>query len=358
MKPDPPSPQDGVRKIVCLGPTPVGDFVFSLPALHALKHTYPDAELVFIGKQWHAGFLRDRPGPVDRVLVIPPVFPGVSAPPEAEVDPVAAEGFIRAMRAERFDLAVQMFGGGRYSNRLVARLGARVSIGPRADGAPALDRWVAYGAINSRRLTLLEVVALVGASPPPLTCELTVTQADRQQAAAVLPPVPGERVVVLQPGVTDPRRRWPVANFAAIGDPLAGEGAIVAVNGTADEGALVRAVIAAMRHPAIDLTGKLSLCGLYGLFERATLMVSNDTGPLHLALAQGTRCVGIFWLTNLIQALPLRQSLLRAALAVRVHCPVCGAENLTTRCPHDDSFVADVSVDEVAGLVRSLLRTP
>jgi hypothetical protein len=35
---------------------------------------------------------------------------------------------------------------------------------------------------------------------------------------------------------------------------------------------------------------------------------------------------------------------------------VCGAENLTTRCPHDESFVADVSVDEVAGLVRSILR--
>ncbi|MET0981706.1 MAG: glycosyltransferase family 9 protein [Telluria sp.] len=342
-----------MRKIVCLSPTPLGDFVFALPALHALKHAYPDAELVLIGKQWHAELLRDRAGPVDRVLVLPPFFPGVTAEAHARLDPAPADRFVDRMRAERFDLAVQMFGGGLYSNPLVGRFGARLAIGARADDAPALDRWVAYSVINSRRLALLEVVALAGAYLPPLAAEFEVADDDRAQAAEVLPPVPDERLVVLQPGVTDPRRRWPAENFAAIGDMLAGEGATVAVNGSADEAPLVGRVIAAMRHPAHDLSGKLPLRGLCGLLERAVLMVSNDTGPLHLALAVGTRGVGIFWLTNLVQALPLRQSLLRAAMAVRVHCPVCGAENLTTRCPHDDSFVADVTVDEVAALVRS-----
>jgi ADP-heptose:LPS heptosyltransferase len=352
----PPPRLDGVRKIVCLSPTPVGDFVFSLPALHALKHAYPDAELVLIGKQWQAELLRDRPGPVDRVLVLPPFFPGVTAEADAPLDPAPAERFVEAVRAERFDIAVQMFGGGRYSNPLVARFGARLAIGARADDAPALDRWVAYCVINSRRLALLEVAALAGAHLPPLAAEFEVTADDRRQAAEALPPAPDERLVVLQPGVTDPRRRWPAEHFAAIGDMLASKGATVAVNGSADEAPLVERVLAAMHQPAHGLAGRLPLRGLCGLLERATLMVSNDTGPLHLALAIGTRCVGIFWLTNLIQALPLRQTQLRAAMAVRVHCPVCGAENLNTRCPHDDSFVADVTVDEVAGLVRSILR--
>jgi ADP-heptose:LPS heptosyltransferase len=356
MKLQPPLKLDGVRKIVCLSPTPIGDFVFALPALHALKHAYPDAELVLIGKPWHAELLRDRPGPADRVLVLPPFFPGVSAPLDARIDPEPAESFVAEVRAEQFDMAVQMFGGGRYSNPLVARLGARLSVGARADDAPALDRWVAYCNINSRRLALLEVVALVGAHLPSLACEMAVTDDDRLEAARILPMAAGERLVVLQPCVTDPRRRWPAENFAVIGDMLASEGATVVVNGSADEAPLVRTVIDAMRHPAHDLAGRLTLRGLCGLLERANLVVSNDTGPLHLALAVGTRCVGIFWLTNLIQALPLRQSLLRAAMATRVTCPVCGAENVTTRCPHDESFVADVSVDEVVGLVRSILR--
>jgi ADP-heptose:LPS heptosyltransferase len=172
----------------------------------------------------------------------------------------------------------------------------------------------------------------------------------------VLPGEPGERLALLQPGSSDPRRRWPAERFAFVGDALARAGARVAVNGSAAEAPLVRAVLGAMRAPAADLAGRLSLSGLCGLLERAALVVSNDTGPLHLALAIGTPAVGIFWLTNLIEGTPLRQGLLRAALSVRVHCPVCGAENLRTRCPHDASFVADVAALEVTSMATSLLH--
>ena len=58
----------GVRKIAVFRPNAVGDFVFSLSALHALRRAYPDAELVLLGLPWHAAFLADRPGPVDRVI--------------------------------------------------------------------------------------------------------------------------------------------------------------------------------------------------------------------------------------------------------------------------------------------------
>jgi ADP-heptose:LPS heptosyltransferase len=344
-----------VRKIAVLRPNAVGDFVFALPALHALKQAYPAAELVYVGKPWHADFLRARPGPVDRVLVLPPVA-GVGAALDAGIDPLHGERFLDAMRAERFDIAAQMFGGGRHSNPFMARFGARLTVGAKADDAPPLQRWVRYGEPANRRLALLEVAALAGARPAPLGQELAVLDADRCAANAVLAPTRGTPLAVLQPGSTDPRRCWPAARFAAVGDALARDGVQVAVNGTAAEAPLVRAVIEAMRHPAADLSGKLSLGGLCGLIERAQLVVSNDTGPLHLALALGTPCVGIFWLTNLVDGMPLRQSLLRAALSVRVHCPVCGAENRASRCAHDASFVADVTVEEVTSMATSLLR--
>jgi ADP-heptose:LPS heptosyltransferase len=346
---------EGVRKIAVLCPSPIGDSVFALPALHALKHSYPAAELVLIGRQWHLEFLRGRPGPVDRVLVMPPVA-GVGVAADAPVDPALAQGFLQRLRARRFDLAVQMFGGGRYSNPFVAQFGARLAIGAKADDAPPLDRWVRYHELNNRRLALLEVVALAGAGAPPPTRELCVTGADRREAAQALAVEPGRPLALLQPGASDPRRCWPAERFAAVGDALAQAGAVVAVNGTQAEAPLVRAVVAAMRHPAVDLSARLSLRGLCGLIERAAVMVSNDTGPLHLALAIGTPCVGIFWLTNLLSGTPLRQGVLRAALAVRVDCPVCGAENLRTRCPHNESFVAEVPVEEVTNMATSLLR--
>jgi ADP-heptose:LPS heptosyltransferase len=110
-----------------------------------------------------------------------------------------------------------------------------------------------------------------------------------------------------------------------------------------------------MHAPAIVLAGQLSLGGLCGLLARTTLLVSNDTGPLHLGLALGVPSVGIFWLTNLIEGMPLRPSSLHAALAVRTRCPVCEQDNLHTRCPHDASFVDDVSLEQVEALARAAL---
>lgn len=357
---------DGVAKIAVLRPNAVGDFVFALPALHALKHAYPDAELVFLGKAWHAAFLERRPGPVDRVVVMPPV-PGVGAPVDGPADAGAVERFVERVRDERFDIVAQMYGGGRYSNPFARRLGARLAVGARADGAPALERWVAHVEPGNRRLALLEIAALVGGTLPWLPRELELTPVDRAAAAQVLPPdpvaaqpglpsSPPRPLVLFQPGSSDPRRCWPADRFAALGDALAVAGAFIAVNGTAQEAALVRRIVDGMRHSALNLAGKLGLGGLCGVLERSALVVSNDTGPLHLALAIGTPAVGIFWHTNLVDGAPLRPGLLRAAVSAQVRCTVCGADNRASRCPHQESFVDDISVDEVLGLALSQLR--
>jgi ADP-heptose:LPS heptosyltransferase len=356
-----------------------------------LKQTYPDASLVLLGKAWHRAFLHERPGPVDRVVMLPRV-PGVGAPlavPDggaagepaaaANMSPTAAaattattaaatpattdpaiEGFIDAMRGEAFDLALQMHGGGRYSNPFLLRCAAGLTVGACTPDAQPLDRWIAYREPTQRRLMLLEIAGLAGAYLQTLPQfqlqpELAVTASDRREAAAVVPPERGERLVVLQPGSTDPRRCWPAPAFAEIGDRLARMGARVALNGSPDERPLLDDVARRMHQPAIRLAGRLGLGGLCGLLERAAVLVSNDTGPLHLALALGVPSVGIFWLTNLIEGMPLRPSALHAALSVRTHCPVCGQDNVTARCAHDPSFVADVGIDEVFALACAAL---
>ena len=107
----------GVAKIAVLRANAVGDFLFALPALEALRHAYPSAEIVLLGRAWHSGFLHGRPGPVDRVETVPQ-WHGVSE--EVGVDP---GGFFERMRREHFDLALQMHGGGKNSIRLSANWG-------------------------------------------------------------------------------------------------------------------------------------------------------------------------------------------------------------------------------------------
>lgn len=342
-----------VRSIVVLRPNAIGDFMFALPALHALRQTYPQAKIVLLGKQWHADFLNQRPGPVDEVIVMPPV-PGVGAPIDAEVDPEPNRRFVAAMREAQFDIAFQMYGGGRYSNAYTLSLGAKMTIGLKTPDAAALDRWLPYGEISNRRLELLQVAALAGARPVLMDSEITVTENDHREAAHLIPPTPDERIVILHPGATDVRRHWPAELFAAVGDMLASKGATIVISATGAEAHLAQNIVSRMRHQAIDLTDMLSLPALCGLLDRAIMVVSNDTGPLHLALATGTPAVGIFWLTNLLESGPIRQDLLRPALSVQAHCPVCGVSNLKHRCEHDVCFVDDVSLEKVAGMAIAL----
>lgn len=129
---------DPVRRITVLRCNALGDYLMATPALAALRARFPGAELTLLGARWHERFLAGRPGPVDRVRVLPRVEglagqPG-DAPPAAELP-----GFLAAARAERPDLAVQLHGGGGASNPLVSALGARRTIGLRAPDAPALD---------------------------------------------------------------------------------------------------------------------------------------------------------------------------------------------------------------------------
>jgi ADP-heptose:LPS heptosyltransferase len=153
----------GIDRIAVLRANAIGDFIATLPALTALRAAYPAAEIVLLARDWHAEFLRDRSSPVDRVIPVP-CSEGVrdDGPP---VSPDQLDRFFEAMRRERFDLAVQLHGGGRYSNPFVRRLGARVAIGLQAEDAPPLDRVVPYRHQHHEVLRYLEVVALAGAPP-------------------------------------------------------------------------------------------------------------------------------------------------------------------------------------------------
>jgi ADP-heptose:LPS heptosyltransferase len=250
---------------------------------------------------------------------------------------------------------VQLHGGGRYSNPLVRRLGAKTTVGLRTPDAVPLDRWIPYIYYQHEILRFLEAVALVGAVPRTISPRLEVTEQDRACARAVLDGRP-DPLAVLHPGATDTRRCWPADRFAAVGDALAAAGAQVVITGSADERDLAAEVAALMRHDAAVLAGELPLGGLTGLLERAAVVVANDTGPRHLGEAVGTATVAVYWCGNVINVGPFTRRRHRAHISWRLDCPECGAPAMTdlypartsgTACKHRTSWVSEVPVAEV-----------
>lgn len=346
----------GVHRIAVLRANGLGDFIFALPALAALRAAYPSAELVLLAKPWHASFLAERPTSVDSVIAVPRSR-GVNGNNATEDDSAALDQFFERMRERQFDLALQLHGGGRFSNPFVLDLAARITAGLKTPDAPPLDRWVPYVYFQQEVLRYLEVVALVGASASLLEPRLTVTPRDIAESLRVVPETDGP-LVVLHPGATDPGRRWPARKFAAVGDALSAHGAQVAVIGTPDEQEVVDAVMSAMRTGALDLCGRLSLNGLTGLLARASVVIANDSGPLHLAAAVGAATVGIYWCFNFVNAGPFSRTRHRPAIAWTTRCPVCGIDRASASCDHHASFVASVPVEEVLASASDLLADP
>jgi ADP-heptose:LPS heptosyltransferase len=350
------------KKIAVLRANALGDFIFVLPALQLLRSIFPDAEIFYLGKQMHQVFLAHRPSPVDHVVVIPP-YPGVGEAEDFQADPAETDAFFQAMQAERFDIALQLHGGGKNSNPFLLRLGAAFTVGLGTPDAVALDVTIPYITYFNETLRYLEVVSYLSMHHSHDSM-LTVTDQDMEEAAAVMiqPGMPAPSAV-LHPGASDLRRRWPAENFARIADFLVEEGWQVYINGIENERAISEEIISHMhcRYNVCDLSGKISVNGLTGLLSRADLVISNDSGPLHLAHILHIPAVGIYWVGNMITGMPLTSATCRPAISWTTRCPVCGLEcarldTVSNGCRHEVSFVASVSVEEVRASVTELMK--
>jgi ADP-heptose:LPS heptosyltransferase len=287
----PPSPSN-VHRIAVVRALQLGDFLTAVPALRALRFAFPESEITMIGLPWLRSIASRFGAYLDRVQDFPG-FPGID---EVPYEPERTARFIQAQRRYGYDLALQMHGNGRVSNAFTHALGAPTTVGltSEPDAAAGLTMTAPYPD-GPEVLRNLRVVELVGAAARGTELEFPLFAEDRREAQELLKPVHRRFVIGIHPGARDPARRWEPESFAEVAEALAdGLGAAIVLTGTAGEAPTVRDVAGFMGRPALDLAGRSSLGGLAAVVQRLDLLVTNDTGPAHLADALGTASVTIF----------------------------------------------------------------
>jgi ADP-heptose:LPS heptosyltransferase len=148
----------------------------------------------------------------------------------------------------------------------------------------------------------LDLVATVGARTTDKRLSLAVPQDARRRVVALLASLELEtetRWAVVHPGASAPSRRYPPESFAAAARILALAGWRIVFTGETDERPLVDGIRRQMGAvPSISLAGELRFAELAALIEAAPVLISNNTGPAHVAAAVGTPVVDLYALTN------------------------------------------------------------
>lgn len=286
---------DGLQpeRVLVLRALKLGDLLCTVPALRALRAALPRAEVRLVGLAWAQELVERFDHYLDGLFVLPG-FPGF---PEAPFDARAFPRLLDAVHAWGPDLVLQLHGSGGLSNPLALLLGGRRTAGfyRPGDFCPDPETFVPYPDDIPEVSRHLRVLERLGVEPRGLHKELPVHEADRRALAEALggERLPADSYVVVHAGASVPERRWPAAHFGAVADALAWRGLRIVLTGGPAEAAVTAAVRQATRATVLDLTGRTSLGSLAALLAGAALLISNDTGVMHVAEGVGTPLVAV-----------------------------------------------------------------
>jgi heptosyltransferase-2/heptosyltransferase-3 len=134
----------------------------------------------------------------------------------------------------------------------------------------------------------------------------------------------GAPLVILHPGTGGPAKLWFAERWAAVADALQADGARLVLTGGPDELALVAEVAGHMQSRALALAGQTSVGQLAALMRRAALVLGVDSGPLHLAAAQGVATLHLYGPGDAGRFGPWGNRARHAVLRVDLWCSPCG----------------------------------
>jgi heptosyltransferase-2 len=328
----------------------------SLPAVRALKSSFPKDHLSVLCRPWVADLYRLRPE-VEEVLV--------EDPSGAHAGSAGRERLAAELRAKAFDRAIVLptsFG----TAWTLQRAGIPERIGYRGEGRTALLTRalpVAPGTGEHqvwRHLRLVEAAGAASTAAPDVSWAVGAAEREKARALVEEAGLTGSGFVAAHvASFAHAAKRWDLARFADVFDRLAERRglAVVLLGSAGEKGVNAETAALLSRARAVDLSGKSSLPDVLGILSEAALFVGNDSGLAHLSGAAGTPTVVLFGPTDPDATRPWdgpRGDGRRARIAVVRRRTLCAPCPFGV-CPIDHACMGTVGVDGVMAAVERVL---
>ena len=272
----------------------IGDVLFSTPFIRAIREHYPDDYIACLLHPRCAEMLEGNPR-LNEVIIYD--------------EEGAHKGFfgklrlIWQLRRKRFDIAFILHRS--FTKALLTALaGISERIGyPTKNRSFVLTKIADEPADDAHKVEyFLNIARSVGILSKSNSYEFFIGSSDREFIKKFLREngVPDtDRVIVLCPGGNWDPKRWPKEKFAGLGDELAERfNAKIVISGAAKDVRLAGDIKEMMKNKPVISCGKTKLKELGALLERAALVVANDTGPMHLAVAMKAKTIALFGPTS------------------------------------------------------------
>ena len=279
-----------MKKILVVNVNWLGDVIFSAPVFRALKQRFPAAQVICLAVPRVQEILACCPD-LDQTMVYDERG--------RHRGPAGHWALIRALRRQRFDAAFLLHRSWtRAAVVFLAGIPVRVGYDTKGRGGLLTQRIAEPAAPLHRSDHYLRVIESFGIPVLDRACRLTVPQTARAEMAARLEEEgidAAQPMVVVNTGGNWGLKRWPPGHFAVLVRRLTRElGARVVIPGAPKDVALAREIAAASQVSPLVLAGQTSLAQMLALLQRARMMITADSGPMHMASAVGCRGVAIF----------------------------------------------------------------
>jgi heptosyltransferase I len=364
------------RKILLIKLSAVGDVIHTIPVLNKLRRRYPSAQLDWLVTPAIGELLRHHPALSNVIEFARDDW----SKPWTPTPFVSYARLAAKLRAGGYDLVVDMHGQFRTAVFTLAT-GAPVRIGfdrprakvweasPRSFSAEARKHawqgaregsWLAYTHhIPVPTLDLhavdryLNVGPLLGleAGPPDFSLPIPPAATARIESLLHDNGVAGAPLLTMAPGTIWETKHWDSDKFADVARHFLQKGFAVALMGSARERDVCEEV-ARLAPGALDVAGETTLTELAALIRRSTISLTNDSGPMHMAVALDRPVVSVFGPTDPIWIGPYGRA--DAVLRAGVPCSPCFLRQLS-RCPNDHVCMTNVSARSVIERIEHVL---